>query len=183
MRKIGVLVALVLISLCIVPVYGQIVERPSISDVIVHAYWKDNGAKTIDINSSSQAILAVYLLQNSTVESSARITVRSSSPVIIQGIPDTTETLAPGQDETLFFTIQNGGATVDVDNIPITITSYETYGGTEMSKATVYANLLAPPATPTPEALQSSIDYTWIIAALIIAMAIILAAVIIRKKK
>lgn len=191
MKKTAVILFLILSSLSVTPVLGQIIERPSISDVIVHAYWKDTGAKTIDINSSGQAILAVYLLQNSTVESSARITIRSTNPVIIQGIPETLETLAPGEDETLFYTIQNGGVTSDVANVPITITSYETYMGTEMSKATVYANLIAPISVSTPEptnspiaeAIQSSIDYTWILVALIIAIAIIAGAIILSKRK
>ena len=116
------------------------VEMPQVSDVSVNGHWQANGQKNIDI--VDQQVLAVTLTQQSTVTSSARISVSSSNPRISVYPIQTTETLAPGESKTVLFTVSQSGGTTTDSNVQLTINSYETYTGTQKHSDTVSCNLL-----------------------------------------
>ncbi len=182
MRKAIAISFLILCFLLIAIVSAQVVEQPQISNVKIDAYWKDNGAKTIDIQ--TQAVLAVHLIQTSTVRSYTSIHLQGQG-VIIHQLDETLEVLDPQESKTIFYTIENPGGINRVDGVTITVVARETYMYTETSQSTVYANLLptqtpepTPTPTPTPQPIQSSFDWTVIVIALIMSGTIIAAAVI-----
>ena len=153
---------------------AQGVEPSQQSDGTVNAYWQANGAKNIDI--TDQAILAVDLKQESTVTSSARITVSSCDLRFSVYPVEDTETLAPGATETIYFTVSQSGGTTEDDNVTITIDSYETYTGSLQASGTVTCNFLPTISTPSPTTTTSppQNENTWLPLLAVTALVVLL---------
>ena len=128
-------------------------EVEQISDVRVNGYWPDGSTSGFEVG--AQASLAVDLTQQSSVTSSARIVVSSTDPrVSVYPAEGTTETLAPQQTKTVYFTVSQTGGDTDKTNVPITIQSFETYTGSLQSTQTVYCTLKATVGSDTPTTLR-----------------------------
>ena len=122
---------------------NTIIDEPQVSNVQVSATWQANGGTTVD--NSGQEVMAVTCTQDSTVTSSALITVTSSGSANCGISPNQqTVTLAAGASTVIYFDISNLGENTAVNNVPITATAYTTEPTqTETSSSTIYANFLA----------------------------------------
>jgi hypothetical protein len=135
-----VTIFLLLVSTWSIFVSAQIVERPQLSDVQVSAYWQVNGAGNVDILNSQR--LAVTCVQDSTVTSSAEITVTTTGGPAGAGPNQDMVTLASGATQTIYFEVSNGGTSQEIDNVKITVAAYDPNTGEETSNSTVTCNLL-----------------------------------------
>jgi hypothetical protein len=116
--------------------------------VKVNAYWLTNGEETIDIMSSQT--LAVNCTQESSVESTAHISVTGHVGI---NPPVDSVTLAPGQTETIYFSISNPGLHEQMNDVSVTVISTNTFTGEQSSNSTVTCNLLQT-ITPCDSALN-----------------------------
>jgi hypothetical protein len=122
---------------------NTIIDEPQVSNVQVSATWQANGGTTVD--NAGQEVMAVTCTQDSTVTSSALITVTSSGSANCGISPNQqTVTLAAGASTVIYFDISNLGENTAVNNVPVTATAYTTEPTqTETSSSTIYANFLA----------------------------------------
>jgi hypothetical protein len=119
-----------------------IVWEPQVGDASIEAYWEQTGNNHIQI--SYIQTLKVNIIQQSNVKASfAVIACCDNGGIAIYPEAQGTGGIEPQETATLTFGISNLGVEKQIDNIPITITIYDTFIGEELTKETVYATLLA----------------------------------------
>jgi hypothetical protein len=118
------------------------VESPSIIQGTIVSYWEQTGTDHIQIMLTGKKLL-VNVTNSGTVVASANLIIRCDVGKVGLYPLDQTVSVSSGETKTAYFSVSNLGIEEQIDNIPITITMHETYGGTEVAQETVYATLLA----------------------------------------
>jgi hypothetical protein len=106
----------------------------------VVAYWEQTGTDHTQILLTGKKLL-VNVTNYGDYAASANVKVATEGSVHLSPLEQTV-TLQPGETKTASFFASTPGLDRQVDNIPITVTVHETYGGTEVARTTVYVTLL-----------------------------------------
>ena len=185
--RLAVITIIILLSftLCITTVYGATTDG-------LDANWASTNTKYVSLSGSSTIDVTITNLGSAIA--SMHLTIESgNSKLAVTPLEMTAVSLEPNVPQTVYFSATNLGVENQVDNIPITIKAYDTYTFSVISEETVYATLLptlptqeptvVPTNTPLFQQSVNVIDWTWIVIALIIVVAIITLVLILRKKQ
>lgn len=185
----NIIVSLVLMSILLASVFSGTQRMLTASSQTVGnglvAFWKQTGTSKIQILDSEW--LLVNVTQYATVTATVELAISCENSRVgfyplVQRV-----SVAPQQTETVGFSVSNLGVDEEIADIPITVTASDTYTGQEQAYVTVYATLLVTLIqTPTENPQlpkEEPINWTLIIIASIIAMAIIVSVAIYTKNR
>ncbi len=151
------------------------------------AYWESTGTNNIEIEGSQR--IAVNVTNYASAKGSMYLAIESNnSKLAITPLQMTVNNLEPHIPQTVYFSATNLGVEQQINDIPVTIIASDSYTGQENNREVIYATLVQTLETSTPTPTdniqplkQNIIDWTFVIVASIIALAIVGAGAMIAK--